>query len=60
MKNGKDTIDYMQMMIHDLELIANEPKNFGKVVASELEDMSYDMFKSMRRLQELIYMYGDV
>ena len=60
MVNGLDTINLMNQMIDNLELIANEPKHFGKEVAHKLETLSYDMFKNVKELEELIYRYGDI
>lgn len=60
MMNGLDTINYMQQMIDDLEIVANDPRHFGKEVAHELEMLSYDMYKASNKLQELIYQYGDI
>mgnify|MGYP001593032526 FL=1 len=60
MRNGNDTISYMQQMIQDLELIANQPQHYGKEVAHKLENLSYEMYRNVSELQSLIYMYGDI
>jgi len=60
MRNGNDTIIFMQQMIQDLELIAAEPKHYGSEVAHKLENLSYEMYRNVSELQSLIYMYGDI
>ena len=55
--NAKQAIENLEKMSAALDKAANDPKNYNSPYAQLLENMSWEMHKHAKELEELNYLY---